>query len=230
MHDAMEFGFQAPPLSGNHASAYAKQVDLNTPAIAISVLGLLFFAFSSTFRPLVLVLAFCGYGVLFSIYLCNWVLAKDDGTPEMREVSTPIREGAEGFLRIQYSAISRIAVGLALLIFFSYALRTTSAHATGVEVLGNYMLGVLGALSFLLGAVCSAGAGYISMYVFRVVVPRLSCVAGGSRRSPTFASRARRAGRTARRCLSAFAAVLSRRSSTLRSAWPASASSTSSCT
>ncbi|EQC35017.1 V-type H(+)-translocating pyrophosphatase [Saprolegnia diclina VS20] len=165
MHDAMEFGFQAPPLSGNHASAYAKQVDLNTPAIAISVLGLLFFAFVSTFRPLVLVLTFCGYGVLFSIYLCNWVLAKDDGTPEMREVSTPIREGAEGFLRIQYSAISRIAIGLALLIFFSYALRTTSAHATGVEVLGNYMLGVLGALSFLLGAVCSAGAGYISMWV-----------------------------------------------------------------
>jgi len=81
----------------------------------------------------------------------------------MREVSNPIREGAEGFLRIQYTAISRIAVVLALLIFFSYALRTTSAVPSGVEKLGNTTLGILGAISFLLGAVCSAGAGYISM-------------------------------------------------------------------
>lgn len=28
-------------------------------------------------------------------------MAKDEGTAEMRAVSTPIREGAEGFLRVQ---------------------------------------------------------------------------------------------------------------------------------
>ncbi len=31
-------------------------------------------------------------------------MAKDEGTAEMRAVSTPIREGAEGFLRVQVRA------------------------------------------------------------------------------------------------------------------------------
>ncbi|KAF0683416.1 Aste57867_24540 [Aphanomyces stellatus] len=162
-HD-VEFGFGGGPQK-NATSAYAKKVDLNMPIAVISVVGLLFFFLADSFRPIVLVFTFCGYGAVFSLYLCNWVLSKDDGTPEMREVSTPIREGAEGFLRIQYTAISQIAVGLAALIFFSYSLRPNSVHASGVEKLGNTMLGVLGAISFALGAVCSAGAGYISMWV-----------------------------------------------------------------
>lgn len=42
-------------------------------------------------------------GVLCSLWLSRSVLEKDDGTAEMRAVSDPIREGAEGFLRVQYS-------------------------------------------------------------------------------------------------------------------------------
>ncbi|CAK4613512.1 unnamed protein product [Aphanomyces euteiches] len=158
----MEFGLHG---ERNATSAYAKKVDLNMPIAVITAVGFILFLISSSFRPIVFVLTFCGYGAVFSLYLCNWVLSKDDGTPDMREVSVPIREGAEGFLRIQYTAIAQIAVGLALLIFFSYFLRPNSVHASGVEKLGNVMLGLLGAISFGLGAVCSAGAGYISMWV-----------------------------------------------------------------
>ncbi|KAF1334221.1 V-type h translocating pyrophosphatase, partial [Globisporangium splendens] len=158
-----------PLLSGNSGGtashAYARKIDVQTPFLVISGVGLLFLLFSSDFRPIFLVLTICGYGALFSLYLSNWVLGKDDGTPEMREVSIPIREGAEGFLRIQYTAIARIAVGIAGLIFFSYALRPTSTLASGVEKLGNITLGVLCAISFLIGAICSAAAGYISMWV-----------------------------------------------------------------
>ncbi|DAZ94687.1 TPA: hypothetical protein N0F65_000002 [Lagenidium giganteum] len=154
------------PNGGSSAShAYARRLDLKTPLMVISGVGLLLMLFSSEFRPIFLVLTFCGYGVVYSWYLCNWVLAKDDGTPEMREVSIPIREGAEGFLRIQYTAISRIAVGIAALIFFSYALRPSSSLASGVEKLGNITLGFLGSVSFVIGALCSAAAGYISMWV-----------------------------------------------------------------
>ena len=32
----------------------------------------------------------------FCSYLVNWILKKDDGTPEMRQISDAIREGAEG--------------------------------------------------------------------------------------------------------------------------------------
>ncbi|RHY11120.1 hypothetical protein DYB25_004021 [Aphanomyces astaci] len=161
-HADVDFGFDN---ARNHTSAYAKKVDLNVPILAITAVGVIFLLFTSSFRPIVLVLTFCGYGAVFSLYLSHWVLSKDDGTPEMREVSIPIREGAEGFLRIQYTAISQIAVGLALLIFFSYSLRPNSLHPSGVEKLGNTTLGVLGAISFALGAMCSAAAGYISMWV-----------------------------------------------------------------
>lgn len=126
-------------------------------------------------------------------------MAKDEGTAEMRAVSTPIREGAEGFLRVQvrfsidrrsgsgrrewalnthtvpdcfsifqqYSAIARLGVVLAVLIAASYSLRPAGGAAAqhGVGRLGNLVLGVVAALSFVFGAVCSAGAGYLSMWV-----------------------------------------------------------------
>ena len=38
-----------------------------------------------------------------SLYLSRSVLSCDDGTEEMRAVSDPIREGAERFLRVQYT-------------------------------------------------------------------------------------------------------------------------------
>jgi inorganic pyrophosphatase len=152
-------------MNASTAHAYTRKVELQKSLYAISGVGFFLLLIAGDFRPIVLVLTFCGYGALFSLYLCNWVLNKDDGTPEMREVSNPIREGAEGFLRIQYDAISRIAVAIAALIFFSYALRPSNALASGVEQLGNITLGVLGSISFLIGAVCSAAAGYISMWV-----------------------------------------------------------------
>lgn len=158
-------GFHEPHASVEASHAYARKLDLSRPLYAISGAGALLLLFSSTFRPVFLVFTICGYGAVFSLYLSNWVLSRDVGTAEMREVSTPIREGAEGFLRIQYTAIARIAVGIAALIFFSYALRPASALASGVENLGNVTLGVLASLSFLIGAVCSAAAGYISMWV-----------------------------------------------------------------
>lgn len=49
------------------------------------------------------VYAAIGFGVVSSLYLSRSVLSCDDGTEEMRAVSDPIREGAEGFLRVQYT-------------------------------------------------------------------------------------------------------------------------------
>ena len=41
----------------------------------------------------------------------------------MRAVSDPIREGAEGFLKVQYGAIFRMAFALGAIIFLSYSIR-----------------------------------------------------------------------------------------------------------
>jgi H+-translocating diphosphatase len=77
----------------------------------------------------------------------------------MRTVSDPIREGAEGFLKIQYSAILRMAVLMALVIMGSYSLRPTGSVEGGVDQLGPVMLGILSSVSFALGAACSAFTG-----------------------------------------------------------------------
>lgn len=114
---------------------------------------------------LLLVVSSCAFGALASIWLSGVVLKCDDGTAEMRAVSDPIREGADGFLRVQYSAIAKFAIPLAFLIIFSYQFRPTGSEPEGVAILGNAVLGFVAALGFLAGAVFSAFAGYVSMWV-----------------------------------------------------------------
>lgn len=115
-------------------------------------------------KILMLVYSSCAFGALASLWLCNVVLSVDEGTAEMRNVSDPIREGAEGFLRVQYSAIAKFAGPLALLILISYQFRPTGIE-TGAASLGNGVLGFVAALAFVFGAVCSAFSGYLSMWV-----------------------------------------------------------------
>ena len=125
-------------------------------------------------QPIVLVLGLCAYGLVYSFWLSGYVLSKDVGTPAMRAVSDPIREGAEGFLKVQYSAVFRMAALLSVLIFLSYYLRPTpdeeeaaanKESSQGVSLLSNGYLGMLCAASFVTGASCSAIAGYLAMWV-----------------------------------------------------------------
>jgi Na+/H+-translocating membrane pyrophosphatase len=105
------------------------------------------------------------YHMIFISISFSYVFSKDDGSPEMRAVSDPIREGAEGFLRVQYSAIFRMAFALAAVILLSYSLRPDSKSQGGVDKLGSVMLGIISCASFGIGAGCSATAGYVSMWV-----------------------------------------------------------------
>ena len=114
---------------------------------------------------LTLVYAACAFGAIASLWLSQSVLNCDDGTPEMRGVSDPIREGAEGFLHVQYNAIARFAVPLAGLIVLSYQFRPSSDEAFGVAVLGNQILGFVAAVGFVAGASASAVSGYTAMWV-----------------------------------------------------------------
>jgi Na+/H+-translocating membrane pyrophosphatase len=67
----------------------------------------------------------------------------------MRKVSDPIREGAEGFLRVQYGVILKLAIFVTIGIFFSYKLRDFD-EPTGIEVLGSNVMGAVGSVSFVL--------------------------------------------------------------------------------
>jgi K(+)-stimulated pyrophosphate-energized sodium pump len=91
--------------------------------------------------------------LLAAFFLARSVIASDTGTPEMQAISNAIREGAEAFLSRQYRTIGAIAVVLAVVVFFGYHLSPRTAPFALKTV-----------VSFLVGAVCSALAGYTGMY------------------------------------------------------------------
>jgi K(+)-stimulated pyrophosphate-energized sodium pump len=97
-----------------------------------------------------------GVGVLALVaaaLLARSVIAADAGTLEMQAISNAIREGAEAFLSRQYRTIGALALLLAVVVFFGYHLSPRTAP---------YALKTV--VSFLVGAVCSALAGYTGMY------------------------------------------------------------------
>ena len=92
---------------------------------------------------------------LFAAYLFGrGVLGSDTGTPEMQRISNAIRQGAEAFMRRQYSSIALIAVGLAIALFLGYQVSPyTRPYAVKVVI------------SFIVGAACSAISGQTGMWV-----------------------------------------------------------------
>lgn len=144
--------------SNSRLKLYGILIFLTTIIISqfIPLLGRLFLILYSTVT----------FGILHSLWLNSYVLHCDDGTTEMKAISEPIREGAASFLRVQYSAISKFALPLALLIIISYQFRPLNVQSyEGVARLGNFILGVVSAIGFIFGAVCSAISGYMSMWV-----------------------------------------------------------------
>jgi K(+)-stimulated pyrophosphate-energized sodium pump len=100
-------------------------------------------------------------GLWFAVYLAKWVLQNDEGTKEMQSISNAIREGAEAFLARQYKTIAMLTIPVAVVIYLLYALRQSS----GQENITTSQLALYVAGSFIFGAICSAIAGYIGMWV-----------------------------------------------------------------
>ena len=108
------------------------------------------------------VIAVSCLSLVFAVYLARWVLARDTGTPKMREISDAIKEGAEAFLSRQNRTIILMSAMLAALIFFLYAYVRTPSPADPVSAV---QMAFWTTLSFVLGALCSVIAGYIGMWV-----------------------------------------------------------------
>ncbi len=92
--------------------------------------------------------------LLTVFYFAHYVLRSDTGTEQMRTISDAIREGAEAFLRRQYKTIGALSVVLAILIFIGYRVSPRNAPLATKTV-----------IAFLIGAACSALAGFTGMYV-----------------------------------------------------------------
>ncbi|CAA3002407.1 pyrophosphate-energized membrane proton pump 3 [Olea europaea subsp. europaea] len=144
-------------------------------------LGAIFYIGASTSPIIVFVFLVCIISFLLAIYLTKWVLAKDEGPPEMAEISDAIRDGAEGFFRTQYGTISKMAVLLGLVILSIYLFRgkTPQQESSG---LGRSMSAFITVAAFLLGALCSGIAGYVGMWVSVRANVRVSSAARRSAR------------------------------------------------
>ncbi|KAF8007649.1 hypothetical protein BT93_K1597 [Corymbia citriodora subsp. variegata] len=149
--------------------------------LLLLVLGGIFYIGAKTSPVIVFVFSVCIISFLLSIYLTKWVLSKDEGPPEMVQISDAIRDGAEGFFRTQYGTISKMALLLALVILSIYLFRTTSPQqeASG---LGRSTSAYITVAAFLLGALCSGIAGYIGMWVSVRANVRVSSAARRSAR------------------------------------------------
>ena len=112
--------------------------------------------------------------VLFAVYLAWDVLRRDTGTDSMREISDMIFEGAMAFLTRQYRTIAIMALLTAVALFLIVGGVSQGVKAIvfdggsitfGDEVVGRWEEGLLTAIAFLVGAFCSALAGYIGMFI-----------------------------------------------------------------
>src|SRR5688572_2988803 len=102
--------------------------------------------------------------ILFALSLARDVMSRDTGTPEMVAVGDMIREGADAFVRRQYTTIAVLALVGTVVIGVVIGVVET-AEVADVPSLAGFPIGVMTAIAFLVGAACSMASGIIGMFV-----------------------------------------------------------------
>ncbi len=113
-----------------------------------------------------IIYAILGSGLLalvFAMAQASWVGKQEVGTERMDELSGFIREGAMAFLKKEYRVLVIFVVIIAALLFGIYY-HTVSSGALNAGALTATDMGMV-ALSFVVGAICSAAAGFFGMRV-----------------------------------------------------------------
>jgi len=83
----------------------------------------------------------------------------------MQEVADPIREGSEGFFMTQYGTIFKLSFACSLALFFIYAIREPNSRSELNRYFSTTAMALITSVSFLIGALCSAIAGYAGIWV-----------------------------------------------------------------
>lgn len=88
--------------------------------------------------------------LIFTFFRSSWISKKDPGTEKMKKIASHISEGAMAFLKSEYKVLSIFVICVAILLAISADPNDSSP---------------LVAISFIVGALCSALAGFIGMKV-----------------------------------------------------------------
>ncbi|MEL7239360.1 MAG: sodium/proton-translocating pyrophosphatase, partial [Planctomycetota bacterium] len=88
----------------------------------------------------------------FALWKAQWVSQQEAGDGTMTEIAGNIHEGALAFLRAEYTRLAVFVAGVAVLLFIGYLI----SGGIGASLI---------AVSFVIGAVFSALAGFIGMQV-----------------------------------------------------------------
>ncbi len=83
--------------------------------------------------------------VIYGIFMARWIISQPAGNEKMQEISNAITEGANAYMNRQYSTIGLVGVVLFVVV--------------------GFFIGWAAAIGFAIGAIFSAMAGYIGMYV-----------------------------------------------------------------
>ena len=89
--------------------------------------------------------------LLFTFIRSNWVGKQEVGDEKMATIAKNISDGAMAFLKAEYRVLAIFVVAVAILLFVKGA----------TEAESNFWVGI----SFIIGAICSALAGFIGMQV-----------------------------------------------------------------
>ncbi|WP_411895784.1 sodium-translocating pyrophosphatase [Winogradskyella sp. A2] len=95
--------------------------------------------------------AFGVLALLFVFVKSAWVSKQDQGTDKMKRIAKNIADGAMSFLKAEYKILAIFVIAVAILLFFK---------GSNEEGSNSFV-----AVSFIIGAICSALAGFIGMKV-----------------------------------------------------------------
>jgi K(+)-stimulated pyrophosphate-energized sodium pump len=105
-----------------------------------------------TSSTLILIIPLFGIvGLIYTFWKSAWVARQDPGTDRMQRIAAAIHEGAMAFLRAEYKVLAIFVISVAVLLAIG-GMKSANSHP-------------MVALSFIVGAFCSALAGYIGMKV-----------------------------------------------------------------